>query len=387
MIAEPDPDPGEWIGRLRRVGKEEGFESCAQVVRLLANLYRSEEESGALLLRILDHRVELATALARDPGMQVASVDYLSNVEALLRNPKVVELALFEKTMQSATTDPLTGLFNRGHFTRLGEREVARCRRHRQHFALVLLDLDRFKGINDRVGHLVGDLALRKAAECMRKTIRDVDVACRYGGEEFVLLLPETERLGAYVVADRLRMRIREQFAGQATGDAMVDLTISGGIAVYPQDGRKLPDLMERADEGLYEAKRSGRDRITLFNRERRSHIRYPLNGSGEIRMHSDSGGGWVPVRGVDISSGGMLVETGQPVDRDASVRFRLSNHSDPVADPWELVGKVVRIEEPTRMTRRLGVALERPVPESCLTDFIRGGRSAAGGSTGGGCR
>ena len=387
MMAEMDPDPSEWVGRLRRIGREEGFDSCAGVVRLLANLYRSEEESGALLLRILDHRVELASALARDPGLQVASVDFLSNVEVLLRNPKVVELAQFEKTMQSATTDPLTGLFNRGQFTRLAEREVARCRRHRLHFALVLLDLDQFKGINDRFGHLTGDLALRKAADCMRKTIRDVDVACRYGGEEFVLLLPETERLGAYVVADRLRIRIREEFAGKPIGASRVELTVSGGIAVFPQDGREPGSLMERADEGLYEAKRSGRDRITLFHKERRSHIRYPLNGRGEIRMHHGPGEAWVPVHGVDISYGGLLVETGQPVVRDSDVRFRLSNSSNPVARPWELQGKVVRIEEPTPMTRRVGVALEQPIPDSCMTDYILSGRPAVGDSGGGAYR
>jgi diguanylate cyclase (GGDEF)-like protein len=384
MIAEVDPDPREWIRRLRRTGREEGFESCASVVRLLANLVRGEAEAEALLIRILDHRVELASALARDPGLQVASVDYLSNVEALLCNPKVVELAQFEKTMQSATTDPLTGLFNRGHFARLGEREIARCRRHHLHFAVVLIDLDRFKVVNDRYGHLVGDLALRKVADCMRKTIRDVDVACRYGGDEFVLLLPETERLGAYVVADRLRTRIREEFSGQATGDARVDLTTSGGIAVFPQDGRELPTLMERADEGLYEAKRSGHDRITLFHRERRAHIRYPLNNRGEIRMHYDMYGSWIPVRGLDISSGGMLVETGQQVARDTSVRFRLSNNRDPVAGPWELQGRVVRVEEPSLVTRRLGVALEKPVPDTCLTDYILTGRHAAGASGGG---
>ncbi len=384
MIAEVDPDPGEWIGRLVRIGKAEGFPSCANVVRLLANLVRGEEEAEALLIRILDHRLELATALARDPGLQVATVDFLSNVEALLRNPKVVELAQFEKTMQSATTDPLTGLFNRRHLTRIGEREIARCRRHRLQFAIVLIDLDRFKRVNDQFGHRVGDLALRKAADCMRKTIRDVDVACRYGGEEFVLLLPETERLGAYVVADRLRIRIREEFQGKPTGDSQLNLTASGGIAVFPQDGRELPILMERADEGLYEAKRAGRDRITLFHKERRTHIRYPLNGRGDIRMHHDPSGAWTLVRGVDISYGGMLVETGQQVDRDTVVRFRLAKSSDPVADPWELQGKVVRIEEPTALTRRLGVALEQPIPDTCLTDYILGGRPAAGESGGG---
>ncbi len=384
MIAELDPDPREWIGRLRRTGKQEGFESCACVVRLLANLVRGEAEAEALLVRILDHRVELASALARDPGLQVASVDYLSNVEALLCNPKVVELAQFERTMQSATTDPLTELFNRGHFTRLGEGEIARCRRHRMQFAVVLIDLDRFKTVNDNYGHLVGDMALRKTAECMRKTIRDVDAACRYGGDEFVLLLPETERLGAYVVADRLRLRIRDEFAGHPIGEHRVDLTASGGIAVFPQDGRDLPTLMERSDEGLYEAKRSGRNRITLFHKERRAHIRYPLNSRGEIRMHHDLHEAWTPVRGLDISSSGMLVETGQQVDRETDVRFRLANRTDPLAGPWELRGRVVRVEEPSLVTRRLGVALMEPVPDNCLTDYILGGRYAAGEGVGG---
>ena len=384
MIAEADPDPCEWIQRLRRIGREEGFDSCATVVRFLANLVRTEIEAEALLASILDHRVELTAALVRDPGMQVSCVDYLCNIEGLLRNPKVVELAQFEKTMQSAATDSLTGLFNRSHFTQFGNREIARCRRHRLNFSLVFIDLDRFKEVNDRYGHRVGDLALRRVADCMRKTIRDVDVACRYGGEEFVLLLPETERMGAYVVADRLRIRIREEFARKKIGEFQVGLTMSGGIAVFPQDGRGLSLLMKRADEGLYEAKRSGRDRITLFHQERRAHIRYPLNGRGEIKMRWDALKTWIPVRGVDISSGGMLVETAEQVETDSKVRVRLSSNREPVADPWELRGRVVRIEEPNRLTRRLGIVLESLVPDHCLADYILDQRLAVGVSGGG---
>ena len=100
--------------------------------------------------------------------------------------------------------------------------------------------------------------------------------------------------------------------------------------------------------------------------------------------MHHDPHGDWVPVRGVDISTGGMLVETAEPVAREASVSFRLSNHTNPVADPWELQGRVVRIEPSGRRARRLGVALKQPVPDSCLTDYILGGRHRAGGPAGG---
>jgi diguanylate cyclase (GGDEF)-like protein len=378
MLAEPDPDRSDWIRRLRRVGRDEGFDSCAATIRFLVNLVRNEDEAEELLVRIMDHRAEISSALGRDPGIQVSSVDYLSNVETLLLNPKVVELSQFERTMMSASTDPLTGLYNRRYFSRALRREIARCRRHRLHFSLLLMDLDHFKQLNDEHGHLVGDEVLKKVAECLRSMIRDVDVACRYGGEEFAILLPETERLGAYIVADRLRERIAGDFTNHPTGGKHTPVTISGGLAVFPTDGREISLLLERADEGLYEAKREGRNRITLYHQERRYAIRYPYRGLAPIYLEQGPRSEKISVRGVDISSNGLLVETGQDVAQNSRVKLTLEGAMT-AQGPWELNGRIVRVVGNGDEYRRLGIALEKPVPEACLVHHVLSKRSRRG--------
>ncbi len=369
MLAETGPDRADWIRRLRRIGRDEGFHSCAAAIRFLVNLVRNEDEAEELLVRIMDHRAEIAAALGRDPGIQVSAVDYLSNIETLLQNPKVVELSQFERTMLSASTDPLTGLYNRRYFSRALRREIARCRRHRLHFSLLLMDLDHFKQLNDEHGHLLGDEVLKKVSECFREMIRDVDVACRYGGEEFAVLLPETERLGAFVVADRLRERIACDFARERTGGKHAPVTISGGIAVFPTDGREISLLFERADEGLYEAKREGRNRITLYHQERRYAIRYPYRGMAPIYLGQDPKSEMISVRGVDISSNGLLVETGKEVARNSRVNLVLEGGMA-AGGPWKLNGRVVRVVG-NGSDCRLGIALEQPVPEACLVHHV----------------
>ncbi len=369
MLAETGPDPEDWMERLRRAGREEGFEACAAALRFLANLVRSEDEAEQLLRRIMDHRKGLHQALGRDPGIQVSSVDYLSNVEAVLLNPKVVELSQFERTMLSASTDSLTGLYNRRYFRKAVGREIARCRRHRLTFSLLLMDLDHFKDLNDRYGHLIGDAVLRKVARCFREVIRDVDVPCRYGGEEFAVLLPETGRLGAYVVADRLRERIESDFLNKPTGGRITPITISGGIAVFPSDGREFSLLLERADEGLYKAKGEGRNRISLYHHERRRDIRYPYRGRRPVKLHPGTGAGGIVTRGVDISARGLLVETGESMDDDSRVRVILEG-APPAGGPWEIEGRVVRVVE-NGPTRRIGIALDRPIPEACMAHHL----------------
>jgi diguanylate cyclase (GGDEF)-like protein/PAS domain S-box-containing protein len=167
-----------------------------------------------------------------------------------------------------ASRDDLTGLYNRREINRQLANEVARCRRHGHSMALLLLDLDHFKMVNDTYGHSVGDEALRSVASLLRDGIRGEDQAGRYGGEEFVLLLPETSPEGALHTAERLRQTIATSIvlAKRADGSTLpVDLSASIGLAIYPNDGSNEELLLEAADRALYQAKNNGRNQTVTF--------------------------------------------------------------------------------------------------------------------------
>jgi diguanylate cyclase (GGDEF)-like protein len=163
-----------------------------------------------------------------------------------------------------ARTDGLTGLTNRRKFLELVERELLRARRYNAPLALVLLDLDHFKRVNDTHGHLVGDRVLVHAAETLRQAIRDVDTAARYGGEEFAVLLPDTDLVGAQEVAERCARKLASSsVAVGAAGD--VTVTASLGVATFsPESDARVEDLMRRADQALYRAKEAGRNRVMV---------------------------------------------------------------------------------------------------------------------------
>lgn len=163
-----------------------------------------------------------------------------------------------------ATVDSLTGLFLRDYFFRRLEEEYSRAARYGGAFAVLMLDLDAFKTINDRHGHLAGDRYLRALGQTIRTRLRAADLACRYGGDEFCLLLPETDLEGARPIAERLRAAIGALTAD--IGGGTVRSTVSIGLAAYPDhDTGDLKALLLRADQALYQAKRSGRDRVVSF--------------------------------------------------------------------------------------------------------------------------
>jgi len=163
---------------------------------------------------------------------------------------------------QLARTDALTQLSNRRDFHEHAQAEIARSRRSAKPLALLMLDLDHFKQVNDRHGHAVGDTALRELAEAFRHSLREVDLPARLGGEEFVALLPETALQDALDVAERLRQHIEALEIALAPPSPPLRLSVSIGVAELAADDRSHEDLMRRADEALYAAKREGRNRV-----------------------------------------------------------------------------------------------------------------------------
>ena len=206
-----------------------------------------------------------------------------ANVEAILimdeKEAEIGELAAQAEEMREVAkgleekvfVDSLTGLFNRRYFDRQVDLEWARARRYGRSLSVVLMDVDHFKQINDRHGHQAGDEVLRALGKLIGATIRSADVlirtsaapvATRYGGEEFILLLPETEIEGAAIAAERIRARVERMDLPYATTQPMGRLTISGGVVCLVEHDQSASDLVGRADAALFEAKSGGRNRI-----------------------------------------------------------------------------------------------------------------------------
>lgn len=167
---------------------------------------------------------------------------------------------LEEELTRQAITDALTGLRNRRSFFDTAATEIARARRYGDALSVVLIDLDRFKLVNDKYGHAAGDAALTRFAEICRRQVREVDLLARIGGEEFAILLAATSQDDAARLAERIRHAVHE-VTFLADGKSF-DLTASMGVAAYRHDGDALEALMRRADDALYRAKETGRDRI-----------------------------------------------------------------------------------------------------------------------------
>jgi diguanylate cyclase (GGDEF)-like protein len=168
-----------------------------------------------------------------------------------------------------ASTDPLTRLFNRRVFLKWCEREIKRSGERGIAFSVLMLDLDHFKSVNDRFGHAAGDEVLCVAVEKMQDSVRGIDVLGRWGGEEFVALLPGASADAAYMVAQRMRRNIEKtavpvSAAGQARGAAMVQVTASVGVATYKGASDSIDQMLKRADAALYGAKESGRNRVLV---------------------------------------------------------------------------------------------------------------------------
>jgi diguanylate cyclase (GGDEF)-like protein/putative nucleotidyltransferase with HDIG domain len=185
---------------------------------------------------------------------------------------------LIERLFDASRTDPITRLANRRGFRELLDLELARARRRDGKLTVIVGDLDHFKEVNDRSGHKVGDIALQRVARLLERGKREIDAAARVGGEEFALVLPDTDEHGAFMIAERLRSELREEFAGDP-----VALTVSFGVASYPRHGETAAALLRATDDALQAAKWNGCDRTMLHNASMRSAPTLDDEGARDI--------------------------------------------------------------------------------------------------------
>lgn len=172
-------------------------------------------------------------------------------------------IRLYELVQELAITDGLTNMFVRRYFLERAREELERGRHFNAPVSFVMIDIDHFKRCNDKYGHLVGDAVLKDTAAILKKSVREIDLLGRYGGEEFSLLLPETAKKGASLVAERLRKTIE---TSEITAyDEKIYVTMSMGVASFPDDAEDINQLIDRADQTLYKAKEGGRNRVEVY--------------------------------------------------------------------------------------------------------------------------
>lgn len=218
----------------------------------LAGVEVSEGDSLKHWQGILQRRKELAERLNRYVTLRTAAVDYFGTA-LLLRNPILLEYRELKRLRQDAATDPLTGLYNRRLFREALAKELSRSQRYGYPLGLLLFDLRNFKGVNDTYGHAVGDKVLAGVARACTETIRGSDLPCRIGGDEFALLLPQSDGPSARALAQRVLQKF-EEYALPLAPD--VGLGLDYGVASFPEDGESPATLFDRADRQLYTYKR-----------------------------------------------------------------------------------------------------------------------------------
>ncbi len=223
--------------------------------KTIAQLDLTEVLSLEYWEQIIARRRELSESLGKPISLKTAMVDVLASSE-YLRVPILMEYQELKRLQINAATDPLTGLYNRRLFEEYFDKELNRARRYGQQLSLVIMDLHQLKEVNDRYGHPQGDQVLQAAASTLRKSLRTSDYAFRIGGDEFALLLPQTEPEQAATLSRRVRAIYESAIQPMRLE---IPLGLDYGLAVYPQDGDQKEVLMRVADERLYQLKNSNR--------------------------------------------------------------------------------------------------------------------------------
>ncbi len=222
-------------------------------------------DSRAVVATFTRKDLELLTAIASHASVAIGNAMIFA--ESQQRSEELSKaLDMYREAMRQANTDQLTGLNNRRCFEEMSARELDATRRYQRHLSVVLVDVDHFKSFNDTYGHGVGDEVLRAVAGVLARAARVCDVPARLGGEEFVVLCPETTPEGATVLAERIRKNVAALELTDAQGQPVRQLTVSLGIAAFAPDDPGIQGALERADQALYFCKRSGRNQHRIWS-------------------------------------------------------------------------------------------------------------------------
>ena len=327
------------VAALQELEEQEGLAVYVELLHMLTHMRFEPDEAKEHWNAVIRHRQELEDAVGYEMDLSVGLVSYFVQVSRKMKNPKVIELKLFEETRASAYKDELTGLHNFRFFQEFLGWEVGRCERSGGEFSIAMGDLDNFKSYNDRFGHDVGNEALKAVGNALEEVGRDQDVVVRYGGEEFVLIMPETSKEDAGRVADRVCRAIAKlELSGSHSKNGV---TMSLGVASYPADAVEPEALIRCADRAMYTAKAKGKNQAQLYGANRRALRRVHVELTGEIRVFEDEG---LPFSTLDISERGLRLRLKEQLELNSMVEFvlNLPGHSEGV----KAYGRVVRVSD-----------------------------------------
>jgi diguanylate cyclase (GGDEF)-like protein len=232
------------------------------------------EEAEKIWSGIMAHKKAMQDALRRPVTFRVAALEYLESQTDYLRGVRLIARPEFESILSFVHVDEVSGIYSRRYFNDRLTEEVGRARRYASPLSLLLLDLDGFKQVNDSWGHVAGDHVLRQIGRLLKDTTRQTDVVCRFGGDEFALLLPETAIDSASVTAERIRQGVMSlpmpptdglgAFGPSGNGTAPMRLTLSIGGACFPSSCEEAEELVALADQMCLAAKRDGKNCVKI---------------------------------------------------------------------------------------------------------------------------
>jgi diguanylate cyclase (GGDEF)-like protein len=243
---------------LHEIKEIRGSRFYCDLLYSITHQYFPPESAEDLWSEVLRHKTGLSTTLGRNVRIVVAALDYLSNITANMDSATLVDEANIEEIVELSLRDGLTGLFNHTYFYQQVDFEVKRYIRYGSLVTLLLIDIDDFKKVNDTFGHREGDRILSAMGRTLLRAARDSDVCCRYGGEEFAVILPLTNVQEAEWIANRLNKDLAEQLP-----DGKM-VTVSIGVASCGNSTESYRDIVEKADEALYRVKRSGKNQVVV---------------------------------------------------------------------------------------------------------------------------
>ncbi|HNE53601.1 MAG TPA: GGDEF domain-containing protein, partial [Leptospiraceae bacterium] len=215
------------LHKLEALSKKSNAGFFADLFYVIANLELAEEDAAKLWQEIYVHRSDMCSKLGRSVSFRVALLDHILENNRVIRNPKIIELNLFDSVVKNSVVDELTTLYNRRYFNLAFKRELKRAKRYNRSICLFVFDVDDFKIFNDKYGHTMGDDVLRLIGFILKESFRQEDILCRCGGEEFAVILPEIDTRSALVACKRFS----ESLKLASVKKLQIPVTISGGVS------------------------------------------------------------------------------------------------------------------------------------------------------------
>jgi diguanylate cyclase (GGDEF)-like protein len=361
-------DDDLFIEDITKLATNEGDRVYQTLLQFLTSLDLPSSTAHDYWQQAVSHRDQMTRMLGRKVSLITALGDYLHHHREDEYTPYLIDAKSYQQIVQESVKDRLTGLNNRAYFDQVFEQQLSLAQRYNTDLSLLFLDLDNFKDINDRYGHQAGDFVLQSVAAMIEKEKRDSDIAIRYGGEEFILLMPHTGSINGIILAERIRQSIACTVLNY--NNNAISITISGGLASYPTDGDISSDILAVADQGLYQAKGAGKNIISIFKEDKRRYLRVKFYNPVYVKVLEIDAIPTYAGRGKDICIGGILFQNSEPLEIGSRIQIHTQLHKE---NRLLLIGTVIRVEAFGPDDYDIGVAISFKEMEKIAREEIAG--------------